>query len=58
MGVRRGSGMLAAVSTLRSLKGQCRSFFLLELLDFQDHEKSVTGKLENFMECYSSDIKI
>lgn len=55
--------MLAGISTTRYLRGQCSSVSLLELLGLQDCERldlshCVTGKLENLMECCSSNIQI
>ena len=37
--VRCGSELLAAVSTTRYLRGQCRTVSLLELPGFQDYER-------------------
>ena len=61
--VRCASDMLAAISTTRYLTGQCSSVSLLELLGLQDCERldlshCVTGKLENIIQCCSSNIQI
>lgn len=37
--VRWGSELLAAMSTTRYLRGQCRTVSLLELPGFQDYER-------------------